>query len=80
MPPLQREILLDIAANPDARLPDVYRRLNRPRTTVKRGLDVLHMLRLLHCTEVSTVIAGKRHTVQSYRLDAGFDQATLLAM
>ena len=72
MPPLQREILLDIAANPDAKLPDVCERLNRPRTTIRRGLDALHMLRLLRCTEVSTVIAGKRHTVQSYSLDAGF--------
>ena len=33
MPPLQREILLDVAANPDTKLPDLCKRLNRPRMT-----------------------------------------------
>lgn len=52
MPPLRLAILEDVAANPRARTPDVRRRVNKPRNTVDRQLQALHMLGVLTCDEV----------------------------
>lgn len=52
MPPLRLAILEDVAAHPGARTPDVRRRLNKPRNTVDRQLQALHMLGALTCDEV----------------------------
>jgi hypothetical protein len=51
IPPLRCQILLDIAANPKAEPHEVHRRIGRPRHTVRRELEALHMLRLLQCEE-----------------------------
>ena len=51
MPPLRLAILEDIAANPNSRIIDVRRRLQRPRATTDRALQALHVLGLLVCDE-----------------------------
>lgn len=51
MPPLRLDILEDISRHPDSRIIDVRRRLQRPRATVDRHLQALHVLGLLVCRE-----------------------------
>jgi hypothetical protein len=80
IPPLRREILLDITANPSSRARDVHRRIGRPRATVRRELEALYMLRLLHCDETDEEHGGKLHTLLHYSLADDFDRDTLLAM
>lgn len=78
IPPLRRDILLDLAANPSSRATDVRRRISKPRNTVRRELECLHMLGVLCCGETQeTGSDGKEHSVWRYSLAAGFDQATL---
>jgi hypothetical protein len=82
IPPLRRDILLDVAANPDTNPGDARKRLNKPWSTVKREMQALNMLGILHCDEdlIRGYGEGKDKTVWKYRLATGFDQATLLAM
>ena len=82
IPPLRCEILLDIAANPDSEPHEVHRRIGRPRHTVRRELEALHMLRLLQCQETDEHNdKGKLvRTIYQYSLADAFDRATLLAM
>ena len=51
MPPLRLAVLRDVAANPDAPIIEVRRRLQKPRATVDRALQALHTLGLLTCRE-----------------------------
>lgn len=51
MPPLRLEILLDLAAHPVSTTTAVRKRLDKPRATVDRQLQALHMLGLLICDE-----------------------------
>jgi len=80
IPPLRREILLDIAANPGSRPRDVHRRVGRPRATVRRELEALYMLRLLRCDETDEEHGGKLRTLLHYSLADDFDRDTLLSM
>jgi hypothetical protein len=81
IPPLRREILLDLANNPDAQLSEVRKRISKPRNTVRRELDCLHMLDLLRCDETShTGSDGKRFTIWRYRLTEKCDETTLRGM
>jgi hypothetical protein len=82
IPPLRREIILDVASHPDTNPGDVRRRLNKPWTTVKREMEGLHMLGTLHCDEetIPGYGGGKDKTIWRYRLAPEFDRATLLAM
>src|SRR5262249_38810607 len=82
IPPLRCEILLDIAAHPNSEPHEVHRRIGRPRHTVRRELEALHMLRLLQCHEEDDVNdKGKVvRTIYEYSLADAFDRATLLAM
>src|SRR5262245_39626082 len=82
IPPLRCEILLDIAAHPNSEPHEVHRRIGRPRHTVRRELEALHMLRLLQCQETDEKNdKGKVvRTIYEYSLDDKFDQDTLLAM
>jgi hypothetical protein len=82
IPPLRCEILLDIAAHPNSEPHEVHRRIGRPRHTVRRELEALHMLRLLQCEESDEINdKGKVvRTIYEYSLDDGFDRDTLLAM
>src|SRR5262249_28479864 len=82
IPPLRCEILLDIAAHPGSEPHEVHRRIGRPRHTVRRELEALHMLRLLQCEETDEEndkgkVVG---TSYEYSLADAFDQDTLLAM
>ncbi|WP_322859150.1 DUF3854 domain-containing protein [Mycobacterium europaeum] len=54
MPPLRLAIIDDIAAHPNSTATDVRRRLNKPRATVDRQLQALHILGLLDLAEVET--------------------------
>jgi hypothetical protein len=82
IPPLRAEILLDIAAHPNSEPHEVHRRIERPRHTVRRELEALHMLRLLHCEETDeTNDKGKVvKTIYQYSLGDKFDRDTVLAM
>jgi predicted ArsR family transcriptional regulator len=51
MPPLRLAIIDDLAANPDSSTPEVRKRLDKPRNTVDRQLQALHMLGVLTCRE-----------------------------
>jgi hypothetical protein len=57
-------------------------RIGRPRHTVRRELEALHMLRLLQCEETDEENdKGKVvRTIYEYSLANAFDRATLLAM
>ncbi len=52
IPPLRRDILLDLATNPDSRSTEVRKRVSKPRNTVRRTLECLHMLGALACDEI----------------------------
>jgi len=82
IPPLRCAILLDIAAHPNSEPHEVHRRIGRPRNTVRRELEALHMLRLLQCEETDEENdKGKVvKTIYEYSLDDKFDRDTLLAM
>jgi hypothetical protein len=61
--PLRRDLLLDIAANPDTEPGDVHKRIVRPLTTAKNNLRALHTLRLLVCDERHEWRGGRMFTV-----------------
>jgi hypothetical protein len=81
IPPLRRDILLDLAGNPGSRTIDVRKRISRPRNTVRRELECMHMLGLLCCDETEeTGKDGKEHTIWHYRLADDYDEETLRMM
>jgi hypothetical protein len=81
IPPLRRDILLDLANNPLSTVRDVRRRISKPRNTVRRELEGMHMLGLLRCDETDeTASDGKEYTVFRYRLAADYDEETLRTM
>jgi DNA-binding transcriptional ArsR family regulator len=47
MPPMRLAILLDLADHPSSTTTDVRKRIDKPRSTVDRQLQSLHMLGLL---------------------------------
>lgn len=77
VPPLRLAIIDDLAANPDSATRDVRRRVDRPRTTVDRELQALHMLRVVTVIEEETEHRGQPATVWRYRLADGIDPAAL---
>lgn len=70
MPPLRLRLLADIAENPDSRTSDVQKRVQKPRTTVDRELQALHVLGLLVCDDTGQ--GGWR-----YDLSEAVDRSTL---
>ena len=83
IPPLRREILLDVAANPEARPGEVRARIDKPWRTTQREMEALHMLSLLKCDEEQVERVdneGKKKTIWRYSLADEFDRGTLLAM
>lgn len=68
MPQLRLAVLRDVAGNPDTRVLDVRRRLQKPRTTVDRALAALHILGLLTCREEEQDYGGKPQHVRHYSL------------
>jgi hypothetical protein len=81
IPPLRRDILLDIANNEWSEPKDVRKRIEKPRNTVRRELEALHTLGLLSCDEEETTDAsGKKNTVFTYGFADDEHQRTLLEM
>jgi Bifunctional DNA primase/polymerase, N-terminal len=81
IPPLRRDILLDLANDPGSRVADVRKRISQPRNTVRRELEALHMLGVLRCDEEQIVgNDGKEHTIWRYRLADDYDEQTLRQM
>lgn len=73
MPPLRLAILADLAAHPNSRTSDVRVRLQRPRSTVDRELQALHVLGL--------AVLGEDHTgAWRYRVADTVDLAVLTAL
>ena len=52
VPPLRLAIIDDLVNNPHSKPWDVRKRLNKPRTTIDRQMQALHMLEVLDCDEV----------------------------
>jgi hypothetical protein len=72
IPQLRLDVLKDIEANPASTATDVRRRLQKPRATVDRALQTLHILELLKCDEEQTEDeTGKTISRWFYRLDNG---------
>jgi hypothetical protein len=67
MPPLRLAVLLDVLAHPDSSVPEVRRRMQKPRNTVDRCLQDLHMLGLLelHEREISATKTQWRYSLAS---------------
>lgn len=77
MPPLRLMILDDVAANPGTTTAEVRKRLGKPRATVDRQLQALHMLNVLEVEEESSEWAGKPSTVWHYQISPGIDPDAL---
>lgn len=77
MPQLRLAVLRDVALNPDTRVLDVRRRLQRPRATINRALAALHILGLLTCREEEQDYGGKPRHVGHYSLGADVDLGAL---
>jgi len=77
MPPLRLAIVDDVANNPDATTAEVRKRLEKPRATVDRQLQALHMLGVLVVDEVEAEHAGKPVTRWHYRIADGIDPDAL---
>jgi hypothetical protein len=74
MPPLRLAILEDVAAHPGTRTPDVRQRLNKPRNTVDRQLQAMHMLGVLTCDEVEV---GPKATHWHYSIAENINTSVL---
>jgi hypothetical protein len=74
VPPLRLELLADVGEHPGSRTTEVARRRQKPRTTVDRALQELHLLGLLSVAEVGDG-GGWR-----YELGPAVDRPTLLAL
>ncbi|HZK37200.1 MAG TPA: DUF3854 domain-containing protein [Aeromicrobium sp.] len=79
MPPLRLAILDDVAANPESTTAEVRKRIDKPRATVDRQLQALHMLGVLTVAEEEGVWAGKPATFWKYSLTDGIDPDVLNA-
>jgi hypothetical protein len=77
MPPLRLAILLDVATNPHSLVGDVRQRIDKPRATVDRQLQALHILGVLACDEEEGTHRGRDVTRWRYRVRDGIDPAFL---
>jgi hypothetical protein len=75
--PLRLAILDDVAAHPGASTAEVRKRLDRPRTTIDRQLQALHMLGVLDCDEEDITWRGEPAHRWRYRLSPGIDPGAL---
>ncbi len=75
MPPLRLAILLDVATHPGSTTTEVRRRIDKPRATVDRQLQSLHMLGLLDCTENES--CSGHGTQWRYSVSNGFNADAL---
>lgn len=77
MPPLRLAIIDDVSAHPDSSTAEVRKRIGKPRATVDRQLQALHMLGVLECDEQDIQWGGREATRWSYRLADGIDPKSL---
>lgn len=78
MPPLRLEILEDVAAHEWTPLRDVVKRVDKPRSTVDRQLQALHLLGLLTVDDELAIAAGGREmTTWRYTLAPGVDVSSI---
>jgi hypothetical protein len=77
MPPLRLEIVDDVAAHPGSTTADVRKRIGKPRSTVDRQLQALHMLGVLTVDETEIEWAGKPATRWSYSVTDGIDRKAI---
>ncbi len=75
MPPLRLAALLDLHGHPESRTSEVRKRLDKPRNTVDRTLQALHMLGLLTLDEEESGPNGA--AVWRYSLTDSVDVAAL---
>jgi hypothetical protein len=75
MPPLRLAIIEDLAAHPGSSTAEVRKRIDKPRNTVDRQLQALHILGVLTVEEVEYGDFGK--TKWFYELNAGMNPAVL---
>ncbi len=75
MPPLRLSIVDDLAAHPGSSTTEVRKRLDKPRNTVDRQLQALHMLGVLTCDEEQQ---SDMRTVWRYFLADDIDPTALL--
>jgi hypothetical protein len=64
-------ILRDVADNPGSRVVETRQRVQKPRATVDRTLQALHMLGLLRCDEEKLEFNGKTFWERKYSLAGG---------
>jgi hypothetical protein len=77
MPPLRLAIIDDLAKHAGSTAQDVRRRLGKPRTTVDRQMQALHMLDVLDVTEEEAEYGGRRVTLWHYFLSKDIDPTAL---
>jgi hypothetical protein len=79
MPPLRLEILEDVAANPWTPLREVVKRVDKPRSTVDRQLQALHLLGLLTVDEEIAThgFSQKETTTWRYTVADGINVAAI---
>lgn len=77
MPPLRLAILDDVAANPGSPTKDVRKRIGKPRATVDRELQALHMLGVLEVAEVEGEHRGQAATIWQYTVTGTIDPTAL---
>ncbi len=75
MPPLRLMILDDVRDNPLSTATEVRKRIGKPRSTVDRQLQALHMLGVLECREESIGSAGGIRWM--YSVAPGIDASSL---
>jgi hypothetical protein len=77
MPQLRLQTLHDVATHPGAPVIEIRKRLQKPRLTVDRTLQALHILGLLECEETKEERGGKEVWVRHYTLADGIALSTL---
>lgn len=77
MPPLRLAIIDDLAAHPGSSVQEVRRRIDKPRATVDRQLQALHMLGVLDVDETDEAWGGKTVTRWYYSLADGIDPSAI---
>jgi hypothetical protein len=77
MPPLRLTLIDDLAANPGSSAIDVRKRINKPRSTVDRQLQALHMLGVLDVSEEDAEYGGKPVTRWFYTIAAGIEPGAI---
>ncbi|RFZ08114.1 helix-turn-helix domain-containing protein [Mycobacterium marinum] len=77
MPPLRLAIIDYLAGNPHSSTAEVRKQLGKPRATVDRQLQALHMLGVLTCDEEEVTWSGKDATRWYYSLAEGIDPHAL---